>query len=344
MYYDNTISFEALYKGLNASCRSVRWKDSVTRYEANNLVNTYRLRQSILNNTYNIDKYQYFVIYEPKRRGIYAPRIKDRQLQHALCDSGLYTDITEHFIRDNGACQRRRGTDDALTRMKIHLQKYARNYGNSGWYLKCDIHHFFPNINHTIAKQIAAKYISDQEVCRKVCDVIDSFNGNKGLGLGSQISQILAILILNDLDHYIKEHLHIKHYIRYMDDFILIHPSKQYLQYCFSQIKLQLMKLELDLNKKSELQPVKHGIYFLKWKYLISPTTKILMLKKPKCLKREKQRLKKIWVLESSGCRKQGATAESCIAFIANLKRGNTYYLQLTMYSFYKNLTGSELK
>lgn len=62
-----------------------------------------------------------------------------------------------------------------------------------------------------------------------VCRVIDSFEGDRGLGLGSQISQIMELLVLNDLDHFIKEKLHIKYYIRYMDDFILIHPDRGYL-------------------------------------------------------------------------------------------------------------------
>lgn len=80
-----------------------------------------------------------------------------------------------------------------------------------------------------MAKQAARKYISDVKAADMVCRVIDSFEGEKGLGLGSQISQIMELLVLNDLDHFIKERLHIKHYIRYMDDFILIHSDKCYL-------------------------------------------------------------------------------------------------------------------
>lgn len=120
-YYDTAISFEKLYQGLKSACRSVRWKDSVIRYEAYGLCNTYKLRQSLLNGTYKISPYQKFKVHEPKERLIYAPRLVDRQLQHALCDNGLYDDIAEHFIRDSMACQRGRGTDDALQRFKVHL-------------------------------------------------------------------------------------------------------------------------------------------------------------------------------------------------------------------------------
>lgn len=59
--------------------------------------------------------------------------------------------------------------------------------------------------------------------------MIDSFEGDTGIGLGSQISQLVELAVLDDLDHYIKERLRIKHYLRYMDDFVLIHPDKRYM-------------------------------------------------------------------------------------------------------------------
>lgn len=104
-YFDKAIEFGNLYNGLKKSCRNVRWKDSVVGYEANGLKNTYLLRQDLLQSKYKISPYQCFTIYEPKQREIVATRIRDRQFQKALCDGGLYTDITEHLIHDNGACQ-----------------------------------------------------------------------------------------------------------------------------------------------------------------------------------------------------------------------------------------------
>ncbi len=86
-----------------------------------------------------------------------------------------------------------------------------------------------------------------------VCRIIDSFPGEVGLGLGSQISQIMELLVLNGLDHFIKERLHIKYYIRYMDDFILIHPDKDYLKYCLTEINKKIIELGLELNKKTTI-------------------------------------------------------------------------------------------
>lgn len=101
MSYEQVISFDSLYKGLKKCCKNIRWKDSTVGYEGNALKNTYRLRQSLLNGKYRIDKYQHFTIYEPKQREIVATRIKDRQFQRSLCDNGFYEQITKSFIADN---------------------------------------------------------------------------------------------------------------------------------------------------------------------------------------------------------------------------------------------------
>ena len=340
-YYQKAISFENLYKGLKSSCRNVRWKDSVIRYEAYGLRNTYKLRQELLNNTYEISPYQTFYVHEPKERFIYAPRLRDRQLQHALCDNGLYEDIAEHFIRDSMACQRGRGTDDALNRFKVHLSRYCKKYGTDGWVLKCDIHHFFPSTSHETAKAAARKYISDPEACAMVCRIIDSFEGEVGLGLGSQISQIMELLVLNDLDHFIKERLHIKQYIRYMDDFILIHPDKAYLQQCLQQIRNQVESLGLTLNNKTNLQPLRHDIIFLKWHFYILPTNRVILLINPHKKTKHKKRLHKLYCRERIGQLKPGTTYDSLQSFLANAQRGNTYYFCREMRHFYTNL-GSE--
>ena len=76
-------------------------------------------------------------------------------------------------------------------------------------------------------------------------------------------SQILAIFYLNDLDHFIKEKLQIKYYIRYQDDFLLFHKSKEYLKYCFTEIKKFVKKEKLELNRKSRLYKSTNNFIFL---------------------------------------------------------------------------------
>ena len=341
-YYSDATSFEFLYKGLKKSCRNVRWKDSVTGYEANGLINTLALRDKLLSGTYTISKYQVFMIREPKVRRIVASRLVDRQAQRALCDAGLYDDIVEHFIRDNVACQVGRGTDDALNRLKVHLRKYYFQYGNEGWVLRCDIHHFFPETRHDVAKAAIRKYVKDVNAVDRVCEVIDSFGGEVGIGLGSQISQLVELLVLNDMDHFIKERLHIKHYIRYMDDFILIHPDKEYLRWCEKQISAYLETIGLQLNSKTMLHPLKQGILFLQWHFKITDTGKILMLIAPKKSSKERRKLKKLYRKEQAGEVPEGTTYASYRAWMANAERGDSYYVRSKMNKFYTSLCETE--
>lgn len=80
---------------------------------------------------------------------------------------------------------------------------------------------------------------------------------------GSMVNQILAIFYLNDLDHFIKEDLKIKYYVRYQDDFLLFHPSKKYLNYCLQKIKTFLEKEKLNLNAKTRIYKSTNNFTFL---------------------------------------------------------------------------------
>ncbi len=113
--------------------------------------------------------------------------------------------------------------------------------------------------------------ISSKEKTLKLSqlDKIPNYKYNKGLPIGNMSSQILAIYYLNDLDHFIKEKLKIKYYIRYMDDFILIHPDKEYLKKCLYHIEKQLNNLKLKLNSKTQIIEIHDGLSFLGYKFIL---------------------------------------------------------------------------
>lgn len=337
MSYEQVISFDSLYKGLKKSCKGIRWKDSTVGYEGNALKNTYRLRQSLLNNKYKIDKYQQFTIYEPKRREIVATRIKDRQFQRSLCDNGLYEQITKSFITDNCACLCGRGVDYALNRLTAHLRRYYNKHGSEGWVLKCDIHHYFQSINHDIAKAAIYKRVSDKNIAQRACEIVDSF-GDIGLGLGSQVSQLIALAVLDDLDHYIKERLHIKHYVRYMDDFVLIHNDKEYLKQCQKDISEKLQAIGLQLNNKTTLYPLLQGVKILQWRFVITDSGRIIRKMDKKKQSKQRRKLKKLYAKERSGEYAPGTTRSSLYSWLSNADRGDTYYMQQKMLRFYKEL------
>ena len=335
MSYKEVTDFNNLYQGLTKCCRNVRWKDSVVGYEANALKNTYKLRRDLLAGKYKISSYQRFQVFEPKKRDIVATRLRDRQFQRSLCDNGLYDMMTKHFIHDNCACMRGRGVDYTLNRLTAHLRKYYQEHGDSGWVLKCDIHHYFESIPHDVAKQAIYKRVPDPYIAEKACDIVDSFGGDRGIGLGSQVSQLIALAVLDDLDHYIKERLKIKHYIRYMDDFILIHPDKEYLKTCRKVIEAKLEELGLELNEKTKIYPIRQGVKLLQWRFIIMPSGRIVRKMSKKKTGKQRRKLRKILIKEYTGQYAKGAAKESLISFLANASRGDTYYERRRMIDYY---------
>lgn len=334
-YFNEAITYGNLRRALNRCCRNVRWKDSVVGYELHAPQQTHKTISEINKGSYKISPYQQFTIYEPKERNILATRIKDRQVQMALCMAGLYEDITEHFIHDNCACQTGKGTDFALNRIKAHMRKFYREHGKDGWVLKCDVHHFFPSTRHDVAKAAVRKRVSDPLACEYVCNVIDSFGGDVGIGLGSQISQLVELAVLDDLDHYIKEVLRVKHYVRYMDDLILIHEDKDFLKQCKQVIEAHLNSIGLELNEKTTMYPLKQGVKFLQWRFLLSDTGRITMKINGKKMGKQRRRLKKILQKEENGEYASGTAYNSLAAWRANAARGNAYHQEQRMKNYY---------
>lgn len=338
MSYEEVISFDALYKGLKEACKNIRWKDSTVGYEHNALRNTYKLRRDLLKGTYKIERYQKFTIYEPKKRDIVATRLKDRQFQRSLCDNGLYEEITRSFIPDNCACMRGRGVDYTLDRITAHLRKYRDKYGSDGWVLKCDIHHYFQSIKHDVAKAAIRKRVKDPDIAFRACEIVDSFGGDEGIGLGSQVSQLVALAVLDDLDHYLKERLKVKYYVRYMDDMILIDPDKEFLQNCLKEIREKLAELHLELNGKTCIYPIKQGVKMLQWRFIITKSGRIIRKMNKNKQSRQRRKLRKIYEKERSGEYAPGSALESFVSWIANAKRGDTYYERKKMAQYYNDL------
>lgn len=317
--FDRITSFASLYEAMRKCRLGVMWKDGTARYVTNGLVETHNLRKEILDGTYRIRPYKQFEITDPKRRIVMAMHMRDRQYQRSICDNYLYEQITKGFIRDNYGCQKGRGMDDAMNRMDAHLHRYYRKYGAEGWVLKCDIRKYFPSTLHSVAKAAVAKRVPDEHVRKAVFDIIDSFGGDRGIGLGSQVSQLIQLAVLDDMDHYIKEVMRVKHYLRYMDDFVLIHHDKAFLKECLAKIRDILADLGLELNEKTAIFPLKQGIRWLQWRFILTPTGKVIRLQGKKSVHRERRKLRH---MKARGLSIEKAR-ESVQAWIASALRGN---------------------
>ena len=276
MSFEELVDFKTLYKSHLIARRTKRHKKEVIEFENNLAMNLRNLEIQLKNNTYRIGKYKKFYIYEPKQREIQALSYRDRVIQHSVCDNFIIPYFSKTFIKSNCACQQNKGTHYARMLLKRYMVDFYKKHKQKGYYLKCDIKKYFANIDHDILKQKLNK-IEDKRILALLYSLIDSFNyqTNVGLPIGNQTSQLFGIMFLSDIDHYVKEQLKIKYYVRYMDDLIIIHDSRKYLRKCLKQLKEKLIQINLQFNDKTQIYALKSGIEFLGVRYRYSENGKI---------------------------------------------------------------------
>lgn len=175
------------------------------------------------------------------------------------------------------------------------------------------------------------------DLIRYVC--ADEF---KGVGLGSQVSQITELAMLNVLDHAITERFGIKHYIRYMDDFVLIHQDKEHLRNCLFQIEALLRDLGLNLNKKTQIYKLQQGIKMLKWRFILTDSGKVLRRIGRETIIRQRRKMRKFKAKLEAGTMGMQQIRDSFQSWRANALRGDTRKEVLRMEEYYKELYGEE--
>lgn len=338
-----TCDFTNLHKAMRKCRKGVTWKDSVSRYCNNSLASILKLCNALDSETYTLDDYYKFTIYEPKKREIVSTKFKDRVFQRSLCDQHFYAAVTRSFIYDNCACQVNKGTTFSRDRLETHLHKYYRKHGPSGFVLKIDFKNYFGSTPHQTAKAALAKVNDDQWALSHASDIIDSYSNPEdpgvGLGLGSQITQLVQLLVLNDLDHYIKEELKAKYYVRYMDDMVILHPDKEYLKKCLIEIDRIAMSMGLSLNKKkTQIFKIEQGIVFLGFKFGLSETGNVFRIITKKNVKKRKRKLRKYKDLVFSGFMTKEKSDECYESWKAHAETGNSYDLIASMDKYYHEL------
>ena len=272
----------------------LKWKPSVMSWSfpQNRYIRAYELKKQLDADKYKLSKYTQFFIADPKPRIIKAQKFRDRVVQKAMCTNGLYDDLMRCMIYDSCACQKGKGVLFAKHRMNEFLHLYSLKHGKDGWVLKIDVHHFFDSIPHKQLKKMVGPMIRNEDYRKLVFEIIDSYP-DPGIGLGCQVNQLLANVYLNGIDHLIKEKLQIKYYVRYADDMVLMHEDKEFLQYCLSVIEAELKKLGLRINDKTSLQPLKNGVKFLKTRFIITDSMKIIWKTDMKTFRRWRRHFRK---------------------------------------------------
>lgn len=222
--YENICEFNNIENAFNEVCRNTKNKRKVENLKEYKTIYISRIYKILTNKSYVVGPYNTFTIYEPKERIISSQNVQDKIINHLVSRYILYPALLPCLLDVNVASRKGLGTSKGISLALEFHKKCKINY-NHYYVLKCDISKFFHSINHDNLKKKLLRRIKDKDALKIVFDIIDS-NSN-GLFIGSMTSQILAIFYLNDLDHFIKETLKIKYYVRYQDDFLLFHPSKK---------------------------------------------------------------------------------------------------------------------
>ena len=229
-------------------------------------------------------------MHDPKVRHIHKASVRDRVLHHAVVKV-LNPIFESTFIHDSYSCWINKGAHRGVQRFISYARRESENYTQPCWVLKCDVKKFFASIDQNTLIEIVQKYINDENIINLLKDIIFSFKPN-GLPLGNLTSQLFANIYLNELDQFVKHKLKVKHYIRYVDDFIILSDNKNYLKAKIPIIQNFLnneLKLTLHPNKVF-IKTLYSGVDFLGWVNFIDH--RVLRTKtKNRMLKRIKQNL-----------------------------------------------------
>lgn len=300
--FDRAMDYGHLWRSFRLCRRGVTWKPPVQRYITKAPLYVYHTFSQLQNGTFRSKGFfEFDVIERGKKRHIRSVSFYERIVQRCLCDAALVPVLRRTFVYDNGASMKGKGYSFAIRRLCRHLERHYRKYGQEGYILLFDFSKFFDNISHTTVKRILRREFSDQRILRLTEYFLAAF-GDTGLGLGSQISQVLALASANRLDHYIKEVLGIQGYGRYMDDGYLIHHDKAYLQKCLEEIRNICSELGIRLNeKKTQIVKLSHGFPYLKTRFYLTPSGKVVRKLARSNITRTRRKMKKLRRMVDAG-------------------------------------------
>ena len=258
------------------------WKNTVTqnseqpnkaRFKYFLTPNLLKLLKELTNGTFLPRGFKHRRVYVPKVRDVQVPALRDKIVQHVICDNYLNEILTRPLIKETSACLKGRGTQYGSDILKLQLRNYYFHHWERFHVLKCDIKSYFATIPHGRLFELIDRYVKDDDVRQIMKKFINQTD--IGLALGLQQSQLLANLFLSGLDHICKEKLGAKYYGRYMDDFYIISNDMEYLEHCWETIDEYVQSIGLTLNPKTTIMHDK--LDFIGFTYSLTSTGKVLM-------------------------------------------------------------------
>ncbi|MFQ5515911.1 MAG: reverse transcriptase/maturase family protein, partial [Myxococcota bacterium] len=236
--FERITSFDNLMSACRMAARGKRDLRGVARFLERREHELLGLQRELQDETYRPGDVTSFLIQDPKERRITVAPFRDRVVHHALIDP-LEACFDRRMIATSFACRRGKGQHRAIRHAQAEVRRYR-------YFLKLDIRRFFPSLRHEVVLETLGRILKDPRAMR-LCGLIVASGGASGRGLpiGHLSSQWFANLVLDRLDHFVKEKLRAKGYLRYMDDFVLFADDRAWLREAQGEIGAYLGGLEL---------------------------------------------------------------------------------------------------
>lgn len=321
-----------LFKAYKEAMKGSAWKAGPQKFERDFLPEIVKLKHELENGNYKPTRASEFSLNERGHvRHIHGGAMRDRVVEHALCDEVLNPAIEPYLIYNNGASQKGKGVSFTRKQFAKDLHNYYLKYGsNDGWVGLIDYSKYYDNIRHDKVREmmrpliddfsygifstildtfrVDVSYMSDEEYASCIDKKYSSIEyyetipkekrtGEKfmakGLNIGNQISQSIGIFYPTAIDNYITNVKGFTMYHRYMDDMVLIHKDRDYIVETINEIREESKKLGLFINdRKTHIVRMSDTFVFLQRKYFVTPTGKVVVRITPKAVTRERRKLK----------------------------------------------------
>ena len=336
--YPQIIAFENLLFAYQRARKGKKQTPAMRAFHFSLEDNLWELHDALKSGRYEPGAYRSFTISEPKRRKISAAPFRDRVVHHALCQV-IQPLFERKFISHSYANRVGKGTHKAIDQ----AHKWVRQYP---YVLKADLRKFFPSIDHQILLRTLARTIRcapTLDLCAKIIaggagilddeypmhwfpgdDLLTPLERARGLPIGNLTSQFWGNVLLNELDHFVKEQLRVRGYVRYVDDFLLFGADKATLWGQLEQIGQYLETLRLRLHPhKCHVMPTAKGVPFLGFR--LFPAHRRLLTPS---VNRARRRLRRQRQALAAGDLSPQELRQSLASWIGHAKHGNTYQLR----------------
>ena len=285
---EKVTDYQTLYQAYLYSRMNKRYKEEVLIFSANLERELFKLQRELRDGTYRVGPYREFYVRIPKKRLIMALRFRDRIVQWAIY-LVFNPYLERRFIHDSYGCRVGKGALAAANRLQYWMRQVNRkpiHAGRRWYYLKLDISKYFYRVDHEIIMKMFSWMTDDAEFLTLMSRII---SGNAPFGLppgatisdcppamrlydvgmpiGNLSSQMVANMYLDYLDQFCKHTLKIHYYIRYMDDVVILHNDLREIHRIRDEIgSFVQSNLRLQLNDKTAIRPIVHGIEFVGWR------------------------------------------------------------------------------